>query len=263
MARLFQALRIEVNHEMEALKEMLTGATQLLRPGGRLSVITYHSLEDRLVKNMMKAGNAEGRLSQDFFGRVESPFRLVNNKVIVPADGRGAAQPAQPECQVENSRRKNDRRYMAEEEKDQGRAEAQEQKAIDKLKELKATVSEDDNVPVGTLTLRKILGGDFLSAELVRHNIWLLVLIVFFTVVYVAIRYQCQQDLIQIDKMETRLKDAKYRALSSSSTLTERCRESQVLKMLRQNNDSLLHVSDQPPYIINVPEQGFFSKDDE
>lgn len=86
MARLFQALRIEVNHEMEALKEMLFGATEVLRAGGRLSVITYHSLEDRMVKNMLKAGNAEGRVKQDFFGRAETPFRLVNNKVIVPAD---------------------------------------------------------------------------------------------------------------------------------------------------------------------------------
>jgi 16S rRNA (cytosine1402-N4)-methyltransferase len=86
MARLFQALRIEVNHEMEALKEMLFGATEVLRAGGRLSVITYHSLEDRMVKNMLKAGNAEGRVKQDFFGRAETPFRLVNNKVIVPTD---------------------------------------------------------------------------------------------------------------------------------------------------------------------------------
>ena len=86
MARLFQALRMEVNHEMEALKEMLAGVTQMLRPGGRLVVITYHSLEDRLVKNVMKAGNAEGRVQQDFFGRMETPFRLVNSKVIVPTD---------------------------------------------------------------------------------------------------------------------------------------------------------------------------------
>ena len=84
-------------------------------------------------------------------------------------------------------------------------------------------------------------------------------LVVFFTVVYVAIRYQCQQDIIQIDKMERELKDAKYKALSSSSTLTERCRESQVLKVLRENHDSLLQISDQPPYIINVPENGFLS----
>jgi len=86
MARLFQALRIEVNHEMDALREMLAAATQLLAPGGRLSVITYHSLEDRMVKNIMKSGNVEGKVQQDFFGRIETPFRLVNNKVILPSE---------------------------------------------------------------------------------------------------------------------------------------------------------------------------------
>ena len=86
MAKMFQALRIEVNHEMDALKEMLNGAMETLCEGGRLSVITYHSLEDRIVKNMMKAGNVEGKVKQDFFGRIEAPFRLVNNKVIVPSD---------------------------------------------------------------------------------------------------------------------------------------------------------------------------------
>ncbi len=85
MARLYQALRIEVNHEMDALRDMLLGATKLLREGGRLSVITYHSLEDRIVKNVMKAGNVEGKVEQDFYGRVTSPFRLVN-KVTVPSD---------------------------------------------------------------------------------------------------------------------------------------------------------------------------------
>lgn len=84
MAKLFQALRIEVNHEMDALKEMLLSATELLNEGGRLSVITYHSLEDRIVKNIMKTGNAEGKMKQDFFGRIETPFKLVNNKVIIP-----------------------------------------------------------------------------------------------------------------------------------------------------------------------------------
>ena len=152
---------------------------------------------------------------------------------------------------------------MAEEKDIQEELKAKELKALEKLKEIKANVSEDDTTPVGALTLRKILGGDILSADLVRRNIWMFVLVAFFTVAYVAIRYQCQQDLIQIDKMEAKLKDAKYKALSSSSTLTERCRESQVLKVLRQNNDSLLHVSDQPPYIINVPESGFLSGSEE
>ena len=86
MAKMFQALRIEVNHEMDALKEMLDGAREFLKVGGRLSVITYHSLEDRIVKNMMKAGNAEGKVTQDFFGRTASPFRPLGNKVIVPSD---------------------------------------------------------------------------------------------------------------------------------------------------------------------------------
>ena len=108
---------------------------------------------------------------------------------------------------------------MAEEEDIQEKLKAKEQNALEKLKEIKQSVSEDDTVPVGTLTLCKILGGDFLSAELVRHNIWPLVLVVFFTVIYVAFRYQCQQDMILIDKMEGQLKDAKYKALSSSSTL--------------------------------------------
>lgn len=93
MARMFQALRIVVNHEMTALKEMLASATELLKPGGRLSVITYHSLENRIVKNFMKAGNAEGKTTQDFFGRVETPFRLVNNKVIVPSDEEQQVNP--------------------------------------------------------------------------------------------------------------------------------------------------------------------------
>ena len=86
MARVFQALRIEVNHEMEALKEMLDGAISVLGEGGRLVVITYHSLEDRIVKNVMKAGNAEGRVSQDFFGHTEAPLKALSNKVITPSE---------------------------------------------------------------------------------------------------------------------------------------------------------------------------------
>lgn len=85
LARVYQALRIEVNHEMDALRDMLCKATQLLCQGGRLSVITYHSLEDRIVKNVMKTGNVEGKVEQDFYGRISSPFRFVS-KVAVPSD---------------------------------------------------------------------------------------------------------------------------------------------------------------------------------
>jgi 16S rRNA (cytosine1402-N4)-methyltransferase len=93
VTKLFQALRIEVNHEMDALREMLSGACQLLKPGGRLSVITYHSLEDRIVKNVMRAGNAEGKVEQDFFGRVKSPLHLINNRVIMASEEELAANP--------------------------------------------------------------------------------------------------------------------------------------------------------------------------
>ena len=86
VTKLFQALRIEVNHEMEALRDMLKGAGNVLKTGGRLSVITYHSLEDRMVKNVMRTGNIEGRLEQDFYGHVKSPFRVISNKVIVPTE---------------------------------------------------------------------------------------------------------------------------------------------------------------------------------
>lgn len=85
LARVYQALRIEVNHEMDALRDMLCKATQLLCQGGRLSVITYHSLEDRIVKNVMKTGNVEGKVEQDFYGRISSPFRFAS-KVAVPSD---------------------------------------------------------------------------------------------------------------------------------------------------------------------------------
>ena len=92
LARLYQALRIEVNHEMDALRDMLRGATELLNEGGRLSVITYHSLEDRIVKNVMKAGNAEGQAVQDFYGRVSSPFRTVG-KMITPSQDEQERNP--------------------------------------------------------------------------------------------------------------------------------------------------------------------------
>ena len=122
------------------------------------------------------------------------------------------------------------------------------------LQKIKDTAKEEDPHPSSQLNLRTILGGDMLTAQIVRSQIWLFILIVGFTIVYVAFRYQCQQDMLNIDRLENQLKDAKFKALSSSSTLTEECRESHVLDILKQNNDSLLHQADQPPYIIQVPE---------
>ena len=152
-------------------------------------------------------------------------------------------EPAVVEEQV--SKEDADLRDEAAEMKEQAR------KTIQKIKE---QAKEEDPKLTPTLTLRTILGGDFLTADMVRRQIWLFMLMVVFTVVYVAFRYQCQQDLITIDKLENELLDAKYKALSCSSTLTERCRESHVLEALKQNKDSLLHVADQPPYIIYIDE---------
>ena len=84
LAQVFQALRIEVNDEISVLKALLTQSLKVLRPGGRLAIITYHSLEDRLVKNFFRSGNFEGKVEKDFFGKVNTPFELINNKVIVP-----------------------------------------------------------------------------------------------------------------------------------------------------------------------------------
>lgn len=86
LAKVFQALRIEVNQEMEALREMLASAIGVLKPGGRLVIITYHSLEDRMVKNIMRTGNVEGKVEQDFYGRTQSPLRPISNKVIIPSE---------------------------------------------------------------------------------------------------------------------------------------------------------------------------------
>lgn len=127
----------------------------------------------------------------------------------------------------------------------------QARKTIQRIKE---QAKEEDPKLTPALTLRTILGGDFLTAEMVRRQVWLILLMVMFTIIYVAFRYQCQQDIIAIDKLEKEVLDSKYKALSSSSTLTEKCRESHVLETLKQNKDSMLHIADQPPYIINVPE---------
>ncbi len=130
--------------------------------------------------------------------------------------------------------------------------ESTENKLQETIKKIKETAVEEDPRPSQQVNLRTILGGDLLTTELVRSQIWLFVLIVAFSLVYVAFRYQCQQDMIKIDQLESQLKDAKFKALSSSSSLTEKCRESHVLEILKQNQDSLLHQADQPPYIIEV-----------
>ena len=136
----------------------------------------------------------------------------------------------------------------------QAEAEKAQETIKETLEKIKQTASEEDPNPSGKLNLRTILGGDLLTTQMVRSQIWLFIMIVAFSLVYVAFRYQCQQDMIKIDKLEEKLRDAKFKALSASSTLTAKSRESHVLEILKQNKDSLLHQADQPPYIIEVPE---------
>ena len=113
---------------------------------------------------------------------------------------------------------------------------------------------EDENPLSSKLSLRKILGGDLLNTATIRRQVWLFLLIGFFCILYIANRYSCQKDIIEIDKLQAELSDAKYKALSSSSQLTEKSRMSNVIDILKNNKDSALKIASQPPYIINVPE---------
>ena len=114
---------------------------------------------------------------------------------------------------------------------------------------------EEEESGSANFTLRKILGGDILTAQIIRKQIWLFMLIVFFIIIYISNRYSIQKDLIELDQLQKELQDTKYRALSTSSQITEKSRESNVLNMLKHSKDSTLHIATQPPYIINVPEE--------
>ena len=107
LARVFQALRIEVNGEMVALRQMLDAATELLKPAGRLSILTYHSLEDRLVKNIVKAGNAEGRVETDLFGRSNAPLEAVNRSVIIPSEEEQESNPRSRSAKLRVARKRD------------------------------------------------------------------------------------------------------------------------------------------------------------
>ena len=114
---------------------------------------------------------------------------------------------------------------------------------------------EEEASGSSSFTLRKILGGDILTAQIIRRQIWLVILIVFFVIIYISNRYNIQNDIIELDKLQKELQDTNYKALSTSSQITEKSRESNVLDMLKNNKDSVLHIATQPPYIINVPEE--------
>ena len=127
---------------------------------------------------------------------------------------------------------------------------------LESLKEaiVKQAIEEEESGS-SNFTLRKILGGDILTTQIIRRQIWLVILVVFFIIIYISNRYSIQNDIIELDKLQTELQETKYKALSASSQITEKSRESNVLDMLKTNKDSTLHIASQPPYIINVPEE--------
>lgn len=181
-----------------------------------------------------------------------------------------------PATEEENKKKEQDKDTPKEERKEDKKEDKKRKKNNDKQKNNDDTTDETDDKheegksladvireraneverqPLGSLTLKSIVGGDILATTAVRKQIGVIMLIVLFMLVYISDRYSCQQSLIQIDKLNEELNDAKAKALSSSSKLTEKSRESRVLEMLQACKDSTLHISSQPPYIINVPEQ--------
>ena len=164
-----------------------------------------------------------------------------------PADDKAKAQKATDETEKPNGQTTEN-------------ADKSENKPAESLPSLKEVIEEqatEDEAPQSRLfSLKKILGGDILYTSFVRRQIWLFMLIGAFLIVYIGSRYSCQQDLIQIDKLQVKLKDAKYKSLSSTSQLTEISRESYVIELLKNNKDSVLKIPSAPPYKIEVPEEG-------
>ena len=160
--------------------------------------------------------------------KIENDDRLI----IEQAKPVEKAQPEQPESEQETA--------------------SEEQPSFKEVIEQQAT--EEEAPQSSNLTLRQILGGDLLLKRFIRDQIWVIMLITLFTIIYISNRYSCQQDLIEIDQLQKDLQNAKYKTLSVSSELTEKCRESHVLELLKNNEDSVLKIPNQPPYIINIPE---------
>lgn len=171
------------------------------------------------------------------------------------ADSKTAETPAPQELGKKAKKAKETKASQKPQDSDDPKEPAEEEEHEESFKEAIVKQAIEDEAPLSSsFTLRKILGGDILTAQVIRRQIWLIVLVVFFIIIYISNRYSIQQDMIEIDQLQEELQNAKYKALSSSSQITERSRESNVLKMLQNNKDSVLHIATQPPYIINVPE---------
>lgn len=189
--------------------------------------------------------------------------KLTVEETAAPEKAEVAETPLEAKETVKAAGRKSAAKAVvdadAKEAKDAKEEPAQEVKSGGEGPTLKDVIREqaiEDEAPMSkNFTLGKILGGDILTTQTMRRQIWLFLLITFFVVLYISNRYSCQQDLIEIDKLQKELQDAKYKALSTSSQLTEKSRESRVLELLQANNDSLLKIPSQPAYIIQIPEE--------
>jgi hypothetical protein len=183
----------------------------------------------------------------------------VVQKIESTADAKQELKDApkeEPKVGTKDTPKEESKKKTKEEPQDTPTDEESEEKAeFQTFKEaLNEQAREDEEPMSNNFTLRKILGGDILSAKMMRSQIWLIIIIVLFVIVYISNRYSVQKNLLEIDNLNKELQDVKYKALSSSSQLTEKSRESHVLELLKQNNDSTLKMPEQPPFIIEVKE---------
>jgi cobalamin biosynthesis protein CobT len=178
----------------------------------------------------------------------ESETDVDTNEETTTEEERKAKETEEKKAKEEKAKREKEEKEKEKREK--------EEKEVESLALTIQNQAREDEQPLSkTLSFRKILGGDFFTAEFMKKNVGVIVLIVGFTLVYIANRYSCQNDLLEIDRLNKVLQDSKYKALSAASELTEKCRETHVLEMLRNNKDSVLKQASQPPYIINVEEK--------
>ena len=191
------------------------------------------------------------------------PHEIETEEVVQEIESTADAKQEPKDAPKEESKKKTkdtpkeeSKKKTKEEPQDTPTDEESEEKAeFQTFKEVLNEQAREDEEPMSNnFTLRKILGGDILSAKMMRSQIWLIIIIVLFVIVYISNRYSVQKNLLEIDNLNKELQDVKYKALSSSSQLTEKSRESHVLELLKQNNDSTLKMPEQPPFIIEVKE---------
>ena len=194
--------------------------------------------------------------AEEVVQEIESTADAKQELKDAPKEEPKDAPKEEPKKKTKDTPKEESKKKTKEEPQDTPTDEKSEEKAeFHTFKEVLNEQAREDEEPMSNnFTLRKILGGDILSAKMMRSQIWLIIIIVLFVIVYISNRYSVQKNLLEIDNLNKELQDVKYKALSSSSQLTEKSRESHVLELLKQNNDSTLKMPEQPPFIIEVKE---------